>query len=142
MFRRDLLKSALATLTVPAARTVAPASTGPRPADIAVMVEDFVSDRIRFARMDTHGVNEGVDEAARDSACGSMYANRRRVVRAILSAVGRGDEDCISSEDEPAAVDLGDIIVAIGENPEDEGLNTPELSPSIVVIRKDRIVRL
>ena len=92
--------------------------------------------KARFTAMDNPRLEDVITSDERDDACGRMFAYRRRLAAAVLDAVGRG------LDEGPAVVDLGRLIVAVGEGPENEGIREQVCDPSVIVVDKARIVRL
>jgi len=93
----------------------------------------------RFTAMDTD--EDIATDLEREFACREMLTIRARLVGAVLDAVGRARDGRFSAKG-PAVVDVGRWIIAVAESPEDEGLKQRMWDPSLIVIRKDRIVRL
>ena len=100
------------------------------------LAQSFLLAKERFA--DLVDADDSVDANSEEcrAACGEMFDVRARLVDAVLDAVGRGLDEW------PAVVDVGRLIVAVGESPEDEGIRERSWDPSVVVIDKARIVRL
>jgi hypothetical protein len=100
------------------------------------LAESFVRGKAQFA--DLVDADESPDASSEqcDTACRRMLHIRAKLVAAVLHAVDRG------LDDGPAVVDIGRLIVAVGESPEDEGVRERSWDPSVIVIRKERIVRL
>jgi len=104
------------------------------------LAESFVEAKARFTMMDTT-TDEDPFEDQRDDTCGETFAYRARLIAAVLQAVGR-DLDSDFWQDGPAVVDVGGLIVAVAEGPENEGIREQAWDPSVIVFRKDQIVRL
>ena len=93
----------------------------------------------RFTAMDTD--EDIATDLEREFACREMLTTRTRLVGAVLNAVGCALDSRFSAKS-PAVVDVGRWIIAVAESPEDEGIKQRMWDPALIVIRKDRIVRL
>jgi hypothetical protein len=98
--------------------------------------EAFVRAKARFATLvESDETPDASSEECR-AACERMLRTRARLVAAVLDAVGCG------LDEGPAVVDLGRLIVAVGEGPDNEGIREQVCDPSVIVVDKARIVRL
>jgi hypothetical protein len=96
----------------------------------------FVRARERFATLVAVDATPGASLEQCDAACEEMFTLRTELVDAVLAAVGHG------LDEGPAIVEVGRLIVAVGESPEDEGLGVQTHDPAVVVYRVDQVIRL
>ena len=103
---------------------------------ICRLARSFIRARDHFAAMEDDAFDAVITDEERGAACGRMFAYRRRLVDAVLDAVGH------DVDSGPAVVNVGRLIIAIDESPEDKGLGVQAYEPVVVVIDKDLVLRL